>query len=55
MGRRLAATGVAVVLAATGGGTGWWLNQRGHGRSSSAPTVPVFTAIVVRADLATTT
>jgi peptidoglycan hydrolase-like protein with peptidoglycan-binding domain len=51
---RVAATGVAVVLAATGG-TGWWLSQRGHGRPAGGPAVAVATATVVRADLATTT
>jgi peptidoglycan hydrolase-like protein with peptidoglycan-binding domain len=53
--RRLTATGVALVLAATGGGTGWWLSQRGSGRSAAHPTVPVSTATVERTDLKNTT
>jgi peptidoglycan hydrolase-like protein with peptidoglycan-binding domain len=54
MSRRLAATGVALVLAATGGGTAWWASQRGHGRAAAGPPVPVGTATVVRTDLSTT-
>lgn len=53
--RRLTATGVALLLAATGGGTGWWLSQRGNGRPAAGPTVPVSTATVQRTDLRNTT
>jgi peptidoglycan hydrolase-like protein with peptidoglycan-binding domain len=48
-------TGVALVLAATGSGTGWWYAHRGPGRSAVGPGVPVATATVVRTDLASTT
>jgi hypothetical protein len=55
MARRVAATGHAIVLTATGGGTGWWLSHQRHAGASAAPPVSTATATVVRTDLATTT